>query len=210
MDDRGSQPAEQVTPAAVPDDRPVRARQRRLRRPATWALALGISSLPTLVYAAAVSGPAGQAVQGESSTAAYQVAFLLALAGGVFACVWLVRLQWLVVRARHLPTLVPDLGMWVMWALPIVSWILPPVRISRLDKAIHGRRSWGVWAWGVLWALLTMPGLWSPERDLDIPVGGRAWLFAGTAVVTFALWTAVVVRLTRGAEVIAHVSGIDA
>lgn len=211
MGDRGPEAREALTDRAVPDDRPVRVVQPRLSRPATWSLALGISSLPPLVYAAAMSRPAGPAAPGDSgSSGAYQLAALLTLAGGVFACVWLVRLQWLVVRARHLATLVPDLGMWVMWALPIVSWILPPVRISRLDKAIHGRRSWVVWAWGALWGPLTMPGLWSPEPDINIPVGGRAWLFAGTAVVTFGLWAHTVVRLTRGAEVVAHVSGLDA
>jgi hypothetical protein len=112
--------------ATVPDDRPVRAVQRRLRQPATWSLGLGIASLPPLVHGAAAS---------PASEAPYKAATVLAVAGGVLACVWLVRLQWLVVRARHLPTLVPDLGMWVMWAVPILSWILPAVRISRLDKA---------------------------------------------------------------------------
>jgi hypothetical protein len=185
----------------VPDDRPVRVQQPRLRRPAAVALGLGILSLPPLVYGAVV---------GPAADGAYRAAVMLTLAGGVFACVWLVRLQWLVVRARHPTTLVPDLGMWVMWALPVVSWILPPVRTSRLDKAIHGRRSWTVWAWAVGWAPLTMPGLWSPSRDTDVPVGGRAWLFAATAVVTFGLWTVTVLRLTRGAEVVAHVSGFDA
>lgn len=170
-------------------------------RPAGWALGLGILSLPALVYGAAV---------GPSADEAYRAAGLLTVAGGVFACVWLVRLQWLVVRARHLTALVPDLGMWVMWGLPVVMWILPPVRISRLDKAIHGRRSWTVWAWAVGWASLTMTGLWSPDRATDIPVGGRAWLFAATAVATFGLWTVTLVRLTRGAEVAAHVSGLDA
>ncbi|GAB3888330.1 hypothetical protein [Terrabacter terrigena] len=201
MDDRGGDTTGAAAVVAVPDDRPVRARQPRLRRPAAWSLGLGISSLPPLVLGAASAPP---------SDGSYRVSTVLLLAAGVFACVWLVRLQWLVVRARHSPTLVPDLGMWVMWALPVVSWILPPVRISRLDKAIHGRRSWMVWAWGAGWAPLTMPSLWSPDRNVDIPVGDRAWLLAATAVVTFGLWTLTVVRLTRGAEVVAHVSGLDA
>lgn len=192
-----------VTGAAVvvADDRPVRARQRRLRTPATWALGLGILALPALVLGA---------FGGPSAEDAYRAAGLLTVGGGVFACVWLVRLQWLVVRARHLATVVPDLGMWVMWALPVVSWILPPLRISRLDKAIHGRRSWTVWAWAAGWAPLTTTALWSPSRATEIPVGDRAWLFAATAVVTFGLWTVTLVRLTRGAEVVAHVSGFDA
>lgn len=135
---------------------------------------------------------------------------LLWFAAGVLACVWLVRLQWLLLRAHRLHTRATDLGLWVMWVLPVVSWILPPVRISRMDKAIHGRRSWTVWVWAVLWAALTTPPLWSPDDLTAPPQGERALLLAATSVVTYALWAVVVVRLTRGAEVLAHETGLDA
>ncbi|MBC9819982.1 hypothetical protein [Terrabacter sp. MAHUQ-38] len=135
---------------------------------------------------------------------------LLWFAAGVLACVWLVRLQWLLLRAHRLHTRATDLGLWVMWVLPVVSWILPPVRISRMDKAIHGRRSWTVWVWAVLWAALTTPPLWSPDDLTAPPQGERVLLLAATSVVTYALWAVVVVRLTRGAEVLAHETGLDA
>ncbi|GAA2747063.1 hypothetical protein GCM10009868_34990 [Terrabacter aerolatus] len=58
--------------------------------------------------------------------------------GGIPACVWLVRLQWLLARSGRLTKVVPDAGLWVMWALPFVSWVLPAVRISRLERATFG------------------------------------------------------------------------
>ncbi|GAA2747061.1 hypothetical protein GCM10009868_34980 [Terrabacter aerolatus] len=55
-----------------------------------------------------------------------------------------------------------------------------------------------------------MPRLWAPSSDVDTPTGRAAWLLAATAVVTFALWFVTVLRMTRGAEVVAHESGVDA
>jgi len=188
-----------MTTATVPDDRPVRVEQRRLRRPAGWAIVVGALSLPALVVGAL----------GLSPDAAYKAATVLGVAGGVFACVWLVRLQRFLTRAGRLRRPAPALGLWLMWALPLLSWVLPAVRISRLDEAAHGRRSWHVVAWAA-WVPLTMPGLWAPMPGPDIPSGVRAGLLAATAAVTFALWASVVLRLTRGAEVVAHETGLDA
>ena len=55
-----------------------------------------------------------------------------------------------------------------------------------------------------------MPRLWALDSDVDIPTGRAAWLLASIAVVTFALWSVTVLRLTRGAEVVAHETGVDA
>ena len=211
MDDRGRDATALGDGHVVPVDLPVRAEQSKLRRPAAWSLALGAASLVPMSWAAFVSRADRRLVIGDSvSGATLEPAMLLAFAAGVFSCVWLVRLQWLLLRARRLHTQATDLGLWVMWILPIVSWILPAVRISRMDKAIHGTRSWTVWAWAVLWAALTMPRLWSPDDPTTPPQGERGLLFAATSIVTYALWAVVIVRLTRGAEVVAHETGLDA
>lgn len=175
--------------------------QPQLRRPATRSLAISSLSLPSLAVGA---------LGGSTADLAYRLAAVLAVAGGALACVWLVRLQWFLARTRRLSKVAPDLGMWVMWALPIVSWILPPVRLSRFDRALHGRRSWTVFAWAGLWAPLTMPGLWVSQPGPDLPEGARAWVLVATAGAAFGLWTTVVLRLTRGAEAVAHESGLDA
>jgi len=138
-----------MTTATVPDDRPVRVEQRRLRRPAGWAIVVGALSPPALVVGAL----------GLSPDAACRAATVLGFAGGVFACVWLVRLQRFLARTGLLRKPAPEFGLWVMWALPFLCWVLPAVRISRLDVAAHGRRSWVVFAWAGLWIPLTMPGL---------------------------------------------------
>ena len=202
-DDRGGTgtPGALQALAVVPDDRPRRLVQPRLRRPATRSLAISSLSLPSLVVGA---------LGGSTSDPAYRLAAVLAVAGGALACVWLVRLQWYLARTRRLSKVAPDLGMWVMWALPVVGWVLPAVRLSRLDRATHGRRSWTVFAWAALWVPVTMPGLWAPQAGRELPEGVRAWLLVVTAGAAFGLWTAVVLRLTRGAEVVAHESGLDA
>ncbi|GAA2026601.1 hypothetical protein GCM10009740_15430 [Terrabacter terrae] len=69
-----------VTTTAVPDDRPVRVEQCRLRRPAGWAIVVGALSLPALVVGALALSP----------DAAYKTATVLGVAGGAFACAWLV------------------------------------------------------------------------------------------------------------------------
>lgn len=202
-DDRGGSrtPAAGQPFALVPDDRPRRLAQPRLRRPATRSLALSSLSLPSLAVGA---------LGGSTADPAYRLAVVLAVAGGALACVWLVRLQWFLARTRRLSKVSPDLALWLMWALPLLLWILPAVRLSRLDRAIHGRRSWTVFAWAGLWVPLTMPGLWAPQPGPDLPEDVRAWLLVATAGAAFGLWTTVVLRLTRGAEVVAHESGLDA
>jgi hypothetical protein len=203
VDDRGlaGTPGADTAVAVVHDDRPRRLEQPRLRRPALWSLAISALSLPALLIGA---------LGGPTADWAYRVASALAVAGGILACVWLVRLQWLLARSGRLTKLVPDSGMWVMWALPFVSWVLPAVRISRLEKAAFGSRSWVVLAWAALFFTLTTPRLWALDSDVDIPTGRAAWLLAAIAVVTFALWSVTVLRLTRGAEVVSHETGVDA
>lgn len=209
MDDRGlagtpgteTAVAAEAAVAVVHDDRPRRLEQLRLRRPALWSLAISFLSLPALLIGA---------LGGPTADWAYRMASGLAVGGGIFACVWLVRLQWLLARSGRLTKLVPEAGMWVMWALPFVSWVLPAVRISRLEKATFGSRSWVVHVWAALFFTLTMPRLWALDSDVDIPAGRAAWLLAAIAVVTFALWSVTVLRLTRGAEVVAHETGVDA
>jgi len=193
--------AAEAAVAVVHDDRPRRLEQLRLRRPAFWSLAISFLSLPALLIGA---------LGGPTADWAYRLASGLGAGGGIFACVWLVRLQWLLARSGRLTKLVPDAGMWVMWALPFVSWVLPAVRISRLEKATFGSRSWVVHVWAALFFTLTMPRLWALDSDVDIPAGRAAWLLAAIAVVTFALWSVTVLRLTRGAEVVAHETGVDA
>lgn len=188
------------TAATVPDDRPVRVEQLRLRRPVARSLAVGALSLPFLAVGAA----------GLSPDLAYRAAVAAGVTGGAFACVFLVRLQNLLVRAGRLRRVAPDLGVWVMWVLPLLVWVLPAARISRWDKAAHDRRSWTVFAWAALWAPLTMPRLWAPMPGTGLPAGIRAWALAVTAVVAFGLWAAVILRLARGAEAVAHESGVDA
>lgn len=165
-----------------------------LRRPAAWSLAVGALSLPALVVGAA----------GLSPNSAYRAAVAAVVSGGAIACVLLVRVQQLLVRVGRLRRRTPDLGVWVMWALPVVSLVLPATRISRWDKALHGRRSWTVLAWAVSWVPLTLPRIWAPMPGTGVPEGARAWALAATATVAYALWALVVVRLTRGAEVVAH------
>jgi hypothetical protein len=191
-------------------DRPRRAKQLRLRRPATWSLSIGAASLVPL-SANAFLPPARRLVTWGTphSGGAFEIGGLLYVVAGCIACVWLVRLQWLLARAQRISTMSTDAGLWLMWAIPIVSWIVPAVRISRWDKAIHGRRSVVVLAWAALWVPFSAL-VHQTSSDETTPDASHAWRFTALAVVTLCLWAATVVRLTRGAEVLAHETGVDA
>jgi hypothetical protein len=75
---------------------------------------------------------------------------------------------------------------------------------------MHGRRSWIVITWAVLWVPASFLWRWTPEDPAQPPDPARAWWFVCTAVVAFGFWAATVVRLTRGAEVVAHETGLNA
>ena len=202
---------EQPAARAVPDDRPVRVTQPRLRRPATWSLAFGAASVVPLSLGAFSSESERMvSLTGSSSGPSVDLAGVAFFVAGCLACRWLVRLQWLLARAQRLDTLTTDVGLWIMWVVPILMWILPGVRLSRWDKAIHGHRSWVVPAWALLWVPLSTGHRWAAPDPAVAPEHARSWWFAATAVVTFGLWAATVIRLTRGAEVLAHETGLDA
>ncbi|GAA2485759.1 hypothetical protein GCM10009858_24620 [Terrabacter carboxydivorans] len=194
----------------VPDDRPRRVEQPRLRRPALWSLGLGAASLVALSVYAFLPPEKLQLSSGSAESGwTVNLAAALFVAAGCVACVWLVRLQWLLGRAGRVPSVSSDLGLWIMWGIPLLSWVLPVMRISRWDKAIHGHRSWTPIAWAVLWVPFSAqlrgsrpPGVTPDPTD--------AWGFVALNVATFALWAATVLRLTRGAEVVAHQTGADA
>ncbi|GAB3051676.1 hypothetical protein GCM10027053_09060 [Intrasporangium mesophilum] len=196
------------------------------RGPARWALFFGgLSLVPMGVRAgnaAALDAERAAAADSGSVLAlpandieqwwanACVATFVVA---GVFACIWLVRLQYALVRRGALTRVVPDLGFWVMWVLPIVTWILPVVRINRLDRALRPRTSWrdqpfALWAWAAVWVLMADTRLWSPRglgemgapllrAVLDVDV---AWWRLGVAVAAYVLWYAVVVRITDAAD----------
>lgn len=145
MDTRGGDVTGAAAVVTVPDDRPVRHRQARLRRPASWSLGLGAASLAPL-----------------------------------------------------------------SWVVPLVMWVLPGVRISGWDKALHRRRSWTVSAWALAWIPCSAFILGSSGDRTAVPDLTQGWLHVGVFVTTFALWAATVLRLTRAAEVVAHQTGLDA
>lgn len=198
---------------AVADDRPRRVRLPRLRRPATWSLALGAASLvPLSVDAFRAQRDRMVSLSGSTSGSGLSVdlGVVLFLAAGCLACVWLVRVQSLLARSVLVRTTAYDVGLWLMWAFPVLNWILPGVRISAWDKAIHGRRSWAVVAWAALWAPFSTAQVWLAPDASTVPSTWVSWAFVATAAGTFALWAATVVRLTWGCEVVAHRTGVDA
>ena len=210
MDDRGHSLADGASPigVVVPDDRPRRLELPRLRRPARWSLWLGAASVVPL----SINGflpPEKLIFSSGSAQSGWTVNLAAALfvVAGCFACVWLVRLQGLLGRAGRLPSVSPDIGLWIMWGLPILSWILPAVRISRWDKAIHGQRSWTTIVWAVLWVPFSAQ-LYGSRPPGVTPDPADAWGFVALTVATFTLWCTTVVRLTRGAEVVAHETGV--
>jgi len=194
----------------VPDDRPRRLELPRLRRPAMWSLALGAASVISLSIAAFLPPDRLLITSGTPHSGwTINLAGVLYVAAGCQACVWLVRLQSLLARAGRLSSASTDAGLWVMWGIPILSWILPAVRISRWDKAIHGRRSWTTLSWAVLWGPFSARLYGTPPPRVA-PDPTEAWWFVALVVATFALWSTTVVRLTRGAEVVAHETGVHA
>lgn len=210
-DIRGRDAAAHGEAQPVPDDRPVRVEQPRLRRPAAWSLALGAASLvPLSVSAFRADEERMVSPSGSLSGPWVDLGGLVFFVAGCFACMWLVRVQWLLARAQRIHTMTSDVGPWLMWVVPILMWILPGVRISRWDKMIHGRRSWVVIGWAVLWVPSSFLWRWTPDGPAQAPDPARAWWFVCTAVVTFGLWAATVVRLTRGCEVVAHETGLSA
>ena len=209
MEDRGD--ASTAAAVVVSDDRPVRVEQRRLRRPALASLVVGAASLVPLSWAAFRPVSDRLVTWGTpTSGTTVDLAGILFLVAGCLACVWLVRLQWLLARANRIASLATDFGIWVMWGIPIVMWTLPGLRISGWDKALHGRRSWAVMAW----ALSRVPcsacilGSWNDRAAVPSPAEG--WLHVAVFVTTYTLWVATVVRCTRGAEVVAQETGLDA
>ncbi|NUO92742.1 MAG: hypothetical protein HOQ18_18235, partial [Dermatophilaceae bacterium] len=96
------------------------------------------------------------------------------------------------------------------WAVPLVMWVLPGLRISGWDKALHGRRWWTVSAWALTWIPCSAFILGSSGDRTAVPGLTQGWLHVGVFVTTFALWAATVLRLTRAAEVVAHQTGLDA
>lgn len=211
MDNGGHDVTGAAGVVTVPDDRPLRARQRRLRRPAAWSLGLGAASLVPLSWGAFRPESERLVSWGTlTSGASIDVARILFFVSGCLACLWLVRLQWLLARAGRVRSVATDGGIWIMWAIPILQWILPAWRISQWDKAIHGRRSLTVLAWALAWLPCSAFILGSSGDRTAVPDAGEGWLHVGVFVATFALWAASVVHLTRGAEVVSHASGIDA
>jgi hypothetical protein len=211
VDTRGGDVTGAAAVVTVPDDRPVRRRQPRLRRPATWSLGIGAASLVPLSWAAFRPETERLVTWGTpTSGTTVDLAGLLFFVAGCLACVWLVRLQGFLARANRLGTMATDVGLWVMWVLPLVMWVLPGVRISGWDKAVHGRRSWTVTAWALAWIPCSAFILGSSGDRTAVPDPTQSWLHVGVFVTTFVLWAATVLRLTRGAEVVAHVSGLDA
>lgn len=192
-------------------DQPVRVRQPRLRRPAASSLAVGAASLVPLSWAAFRPESERLLTWGTSTSGTtVDLAGVLFFAAGCFACVWLVRLQWLLVRANRITTQATDFGIWLMWVLPILSWVLPAIRISRWDKAVHGRRSWVVITWALSWIPFSAFTIGASNSRTAVPDTSDGWLHVAVFVTTFALWVATVVHLTRGAEVVAHETGADA
>lgn len=208
------------------DDLPFARQGRELVRPAAAALAAGaVSLLPVAVRAgnayglqaawdgarglSPAPGPVLTLEQVAASVAA--AAFLLA---GVFSCIWLVRVQRVAVRAELVDRHNPDSALWVMWALPFANLVLPAVRLARFDRVLHKTRhaSWVVHAWAVCWVPTCSGALWQARLSRDdvsplVPFVERqpgivasAWWRLGAAVVGFALWAVIVVRLTRAAR----------
>ena len=211
VEDRGRDVTGAAAVTTVPDDRPVRARQPRLRRPATWSLLLGAASLVPLSWGAFRSESERLVTWGTpTSGSTFDLAGVLFFVAGCLACVWLVRLQWLLARANRIRTMATSFGVWVMWGLPVVMWILPGIRMSGWDKAVHGRRSWTVTAWALSW-IPCSAFIIGPSGDRTaVPEPAARWLHVVVFLTTFVLWAATVRRLTRGAEVVAHETGLDA
>lgn len=217
------------TPTSAAERRAFRAsggpypydRPRALVAPAAWALALGaLSLLPVALRAGNAAGlatvlaatpqgqdPAPSQVVTVEQVAANVSAVLLLLAG-ICACIWLVRLQRVAVRASLLDRYHPESALWIMWAIPLANAVVPCLRIARLDRALHaGRASWTTWAWGVTLWWYTLPVRWIGADSRDLPVLGSdistdvgqqlAWVRLGVTVLGFALWAVVIVRLTR-------------
>ncbi|NUO92738.1 MAG: hypothetical protein HOQ18_18215 [Dermatophilaceae bacterium] len=211
MDTKGGDVTGAAAVVTVPDDRPVRHRQPRLRRPASWSLGLGAASLAPLSWAAFRPETERLVTWGTpTSGGSVDLAGPLFFVAGCLACVWLVRLQGLLARTNRIGTTATDFGLWVMWGLPLVMSILPGIRISGWDKAMHGRRSWTVTAWALSW-IPCSTFIKAPSGDrTDVPDPAQSWVHLGVSLTTFVLWTATVMRLTRGAEVVAHETGLDA
>lgn len=210
-------------PGGYIDDRPYAASPRDVRTPAGWALGLGALVVPSVAVRAgnaaglqqALSG-GGQGLAAAKATEVYaaNVGAALFVLAGIAACIWLVRLQRVAVRRGSLDHHVAESALWVMWGLPFVNLVLPAVRIARLDRALLGAvgRRWIIWAWAVAWvpfaalvprasdgvavtgAVAHVPFLPEPGEPV------LAWLRLAEALVSFAVWLAVVVRLTRAAE----------
>lgn len=178
--------------------KPVLVQRRDLPgTPARATLALGALSLLPLI--AATTG-----LSTEAATWARNCQGVLVLAAGVAACSWLVRVQ-RALAAKNAPLRYeyPDSGLWFMWVLPVVSSVIPAVRLAQFDGAARALvraegdpnpwtgRLWQVAPWAVGW-------LFTPAWQV-IPGQEPAWL-APVTIATFALWTYIVVRLTRNTE----------
>ncbi|WP_323100438.1 hypothetical protein [Intrasporangium sp. YIM S08009] len=209
------------------DTLPFATKSRELARPAAAALAIGaLSLLPVAVRAgnalglqaawdATVAGqdpgPSPVLTVEHVTTNLGTAAFLLA---GVLACIWLVRVQRILVRADLVDVYHPDSGLWIMWAVPLGNLVLPARRLAGFDRVLHGTRhaSWAVYAWAVCWVPTCSYALWQPRLTSDdvsplVPLVDwqpgivvSAWWRLASAVVGFALWATVVVRITRVAR----------
>ncbi|WP_207555876.1 hypothetical protein [Intrasporangium flavum] len=227
MDVTGDAVARPLVGDGYVDDLPFARQPRALLRPAAVALTVGaVSLLPVAVRAGNAAGlqaawdaappahdPGPSPVLTVEQVAAWlgPATFLLA---GVFACIWLVRVQRIVVRADLVDVFHPDSALWIMWAVPLANLVLPARRLARFDRVLHGTRhaSWAVLAWTVCWVPNASPALWQarltrddvsplvPFVDWQPGIVASAWWRLGVGVVGFALWAAVVVRLTRAAR----------
>jgi hypothetical protein len=182
--------------------KPVLVQRRDLPgTPARVTLALGALSLLPIIAATT-------SLSTDAASWARNCYGALVVAAGVVACIWLVRVQ-RALAASNAPLRYdyPDSGLWFMWVLPVVSSVIPAVRLAQFDGAAraavraedgpnpwHGRL-WQVAPWAVGWFFM-MSRNWS-EEALGRPQS--VWL-TGLTIATFALWAYIVVRLTRNTE----------
>lgn len=167
----------------------------RLLWPARLSLAFGAAAATAIV----LRGPKPPGDNPEAG-----IVTLLLVSAGVPACIWLVRVQKALIESRApLKYDYPPSGLWVMWAVPILSAVLPAARLARFDAAARrlarpdgppdrlAHRLWQVVPWSI--ALQAM--YWLSRGAHVGPVA--VWLLAVATVVAYALWVYIVERLTR-------------
>ncbi len=201
-----------------------------VRRSARWALGLGALSV-SLYVARAVRFEEATQVRREALTRhvavdhlalrfdeiVYDAGGLASIAAGVMACVWLVQAYRAALGLDPSLKRVSDVWLWVMWVLPFVQFVAPPLRLRALQRAVNRTRSsWLVLVWLVVWIPVeaVRRRLAPPELPLDGDDSGLAasmWgevarsVEAANDVTTwtiglacaFVLWAALVSTITR-------------